>query len=65
MTVMTVPSSIGPKKPKFTAAYNPEHWEWEVYCNEEIFCHLSETDFDIFINYFKLPVKILKRENTY
>ena len=60
-----IPSFAGPMKPKFTAIYVRSRTEWEIYCNEEIFCHLSETDFEIFINYFKLPVVIKKHENTY
>jgi hypothetical protein len=42
---------------RFTAKLNPlVQGEVEVYQNDEIFCHLSESDFETFRSNFALPI---------
>ena len=43
----------------FIARPNPDvKGEWQVFLNEEIFCHLSDSDLDIFINSCKYKVTV-------
>lgn len=44
---------------RFTAYYIDIRNEWEVCRNDEIFCHLSESDFELFYNNFKYNIVIL------
>lgn len=34
--------------------------EWQVFMNGEIFCHLSESDLNVFIKGFKYHVDVLE-----
>ena len=45
----------------FYAIKNPlVEGEWQVFMNNEIFCHLSESDFRIFVDNFKFNVEVLE-----
>lgn len=44
---------------KFTAKYMVGLCEYEVYCNDEIFCHISESDFETFVRNFKQRIEIV------
>ena len=45
---------------KFTAKLNTlVNGEYEIFCNGEIFCHLSESDFEIFRQGFTYPIEVL------
>lgn len=51
---------------KFTAKINklnqsyPAFIEYEIYLNGSIFCHLNESDFEIFKSNFKQPIEIVE-----
>jgi hypothetical protein len=43
----------------FTSVYNEALHEYAVFINGDIFCHLSEIDYDIFVKNFAFPVKLV------
>ena len=48
---------------KFTVKYNAKYFEYAVFINGDIFCHLSERDFEIFVDNFKQPIEVLDETN--
>ena len=45
----------------FTAKVNPDvEGEWIIERDGEVFCHLSDTDFSVFVEICSLPVEIEK-----
>lgn len=44
---------------KYTAQLNQDvDGEWIIYLNKQVFCHLSDGDFEIFLNNFKANVEL-------
>ncbi len=48
----------------FCAVYDEDLCEYAVYRNGDIFCHLNATDFDVFVENFKLEVQILSDDEA-